>query len=69
MTLNSDNSLYFQEFNGEAAVMFEHLNSEKHGWSYFHRLYGNDFIQDDYNYEGKFLGTCTVLPRLIYSNS
>ena len=33
--------------------MFEHLKSEAHVWSYFHRIYGKDFIQEDYDYDGK----------------
>ena len=34
--------------------MFEHLKSDAHVWSYFHRIYGKDFIQEDYDYDGKF---------------
>ena len=33
--------------------MFEHLKSEAHVWAYFHRIYGKDFIQEDYDYDGK----------------
>ena len=33
--------------------MFEHLKSEAHVWSYFHRIYGKDFIEEDYHYDGK----------------
>ena len=33
--------------------MFEHLKSEAHVWSYFYRIYGKDFIQEDYDYDGK----------------
>ena len=33
--------------------MFEHLKSEAHVWAYFHRIYGKDFIQEDFDYNGK----------------
>jgi hypothetical protein len=38
------------EFKGEAELMFEHLKSEPHTWSYFHRIYGNEFVQENYDY-------------------
>lgn len=42
------------EFYGNADQTFEHLKSESHGWSYFCRLYGNEFFPDDYVYEDVF---------------
>ena len=33
--------------------MFEHLKSEGHGWAYFQRIYGKDFIQENHDYNGK----------------
>jgi len=39
------------EFNGDAELMFEYLKSEGHARSYFHRIYGDELIQENYGYE------------------